>query len=437
MSCADDQFLGIDGQFFVQKVAAAQIFTVLLQGSAKLGVMARIASMTGALSPIFATFDPLLVPSYWIFLVALVGNAIYPSVLLTSKSKHLQREVAAQCDAALGVTYFIVYCIATWVTNSLSRTFPLTPYEYVATIFPLVHILGVARALEENAKPLPMKRPGLERARSTSAMETRLPPRVSVGHVVIALGIVAVIFVRTVIEGLYPFDDWHRACRPCDCDGSVLVSCDVPNELETVLLYLEGRGITDIAKNSLGKTLQSFSLARNDISTLAPEALSSAEYLGFLNLGRNRFHALNPVSFESNSELRGLDLQSNNISTIEESAWPDSLVNLALRGNRIRELPAGLLDARGLRFLFIDDNGMREVEAGAFDLLPRLEHVWFGGNELDCASASAALPASVVCMEDRCDDGEFGLMPIGDGFCSEGQGVLTKACAWDGGDCDS
>ena len=53
MSCADDQFLGIDGQFFVQKVAAAQIFTVLLQGSAKLGVIARIDSMTGALSPIF------------------------------------------------------------------------------------------------------------------------------------------------------------------------------------------------------------------------------------------------------------------------------------------------------------------------------------------------------------------------------------------------
>ena len=290
--CADDQFLGMEGLFFVQKVAMSQILTVLLQGTAKLGVMARLASMTGALSPIFATFDPLLVPSYWIFLAALVVNAIYPSVLLTSKSKHLQREVAAQCDAALGVTYFIVYCIATWVTNSLSRTFPLTPYEYVATIFPLVHILGVARALEENAKPLPMKRPGLERARSTSAMETRLPPRVSVGHVVIALGIVAVIFVRTVIEGLYPFDDWHRACRPCDCDGTVLVSCDVPKELETVLLYLEGRGITDIAKNSLGKTLQSFSLARNEISALAPNALSTAEHLGFLNLGRNHFRSL-------------------------------------------------------------------------------------------------------------------------------------------------
>jgi len=303
--CADDQFLGMEGLFFVQKVAMSQILTVLLQGTAKLGVMARLASMTGALSPIFATFDPLLVPSYWIFLAALVVNAIYPSVLLTSKSKHLQREVAAHCDAALDVTYFIVYLMATWVTNSLSRTFPLTPYEYVATFFPLVHVLGVARALEENARPQPMRRPGLSRVRSTSAIETRLPLRVSVGHVVVALGIVAAIFFSTTFQGLYPFDDWHRACRPCDCDGSVLVSCDVPNELETVLLYLEGRGITDVAEKALGNSLQSFSLARNEISALAPNALSTAEHLGFLNLGRNHFRSLDPESFASSYELRG------------------------------------------------------------------------------------------------------------------------------------
>ena len=44
-SRADDRFLGIRGKFFVQKVAVTQMMTVLLQATAKLPVMARVASM--------------------------------------------------------------------------------------------------------------------------------------------------------------------------------------------------------------------------------------------------------------------------------------------------------------------------------------------------------------------------------------------------------
>ena len=91
-----------------------------------------------------------------------------------------------------------------------------------------------------------------------------------------------------------------------------------------------------------------------------------------------------------------------------------------------------------LRNLFLGDNGMREVhrevESGAFDAIPKLEHVWMGGNVLNCSSVQ--LPDSADCLLADCDVNN--LMWVGDDKCDDDQ--LTEEydsaeCAWDGGDC--
>ena len=77
----------------------------------------------------------------------------------------------------------------------------------------------------------------------------------------------------------------------------------------------------------------------------------------------------------------------------------------------------------------------RGIEPGAFDAVSNLEHVWLGGNELNCSSVRGSLPSGVECIEEHCeverpDD-------IGDGSCDREQNpeVYTARCAWDGGDC--
>ena len=63
-----------------------------------------------------------------------------------------------------------------------------------------------------------------------------------------------------------------------------------------------------------------------------------------------------------------------------------------------------------LRNLFLDDNGMREVESGAFDEIPKLEHMWMGGNVLNCSSVQ--LPDGAQCLKAEC--GADYLLRIGD-----------------------
>ena len=102
-SYADDRFFGIEGSHYVYKVVATQMLTIALQAPYKLPIMAGAATMTGAGYPRSTSFDPMFVPLFWIFLAALVVNALYPSVLLRSQDARVQRDAVAWCDAALDI----------------------------------------------------------------------------------------------------------------------------------------------------------------------------------------------------------------------------------------------------------------------------------------------------------------------------------------------
>ena len=133
------------------KVVVSQLFTVVLQATSKLGTMARTASMRGALLPGYDALDSILVPLYWTFLSALIFNALYPSVLLHVSSVRRQRNTAAACDAALDLFYFVTFVVSCHLASAYRFTLPVTPYNYLATLYPLFHVYGVTRALERIA----------------------------------------------------------------------------------------------------------------------------------------------------------------------------------------------------------------------------------------------------------------------------------------------
>ena len=403
------------------------MMTVLLQAPSKLPVMARAAMMQGATLPDFWRFDALLVPYYWLFLAALVANALYPSVLLRSKSARVQRDAVAGCDAALDLTYFVTFFFATFGVLSWPKLLPLAPYEYVATLFPIVHVFGVARALEANAKrrvETAQASPQRNRRGSVSAAATQLPRRLSVGYAVGALGVIAAVLVYTATKELYPFNR-DDPCRPCVCEGGALVRCEVPDELDVMTLILKDRGITDVQQGKFAASLMQLVVSHNEIRELSPDAFVSAENVWQLSLSHNRLSSVRGSSFNDNLEF--LDLQNNNISTIE-GELPHELSTLTLRNNRIATVPPGTK----LRNLFLDDNAIRALPPGAFDGTPRLEHVWIGRNRVNCSS----VPDRIACIEEHCRVRHWlGLLEISNGYCNPQRGYDTAQCAWDGGDC--
>ena len=198
----------------------------------------------------------------------------------------------------------------------------------------------------------------------------------------------------------------------CDCEDGVLTKCAIPAELGVLELYLRDWDVTEIA----------------------PHGFRDATYMRWLDLSHNHLSALSPAAFRGAQNLGYLDLSHNNISAVESGGVLRKLETLALRGNRIAALSSSALSGR-LRTLFLDDNGMRVVEAGAFGAIPHLEHVWMGGNVLNCSSVEALLPRGVLCIEERCGVDDLGW--IGDAFCNsvEDPEYDTAQCAFDGGDC--
>ena len=87
-----------------------------------------------------------------------------------------------------------------------------------------------------------------------------------------------------------------------------------------------------------------------------------------------------------------------------------------------------------LQRLALDDNRMLEFEPGAFDEVKYIDHVWIGGNAVNCSAVRSLLPKA-RCLEERCKIKR--LSWIGNGFCERDlkPGVDTAQCAWDGGDC--
>lgn len=369
--------------------------------------------MRGAIAPNHAFFDPLLVPLYWSFLCALFVNAVYPSVLLRSANFHTQREAVAACDATLDIIYFFTFFLSCFGTLALNTLLPFTPYDYVATLYPLLHVYGVARSLETIAKRRTHVQPVYAQSEqhvTATAAATQLPRSAAVAFSAFALCVIGVVLMITASDCVYPFERQSWPCRPCECEGGTLTRCPIAVDLGVTLIGLREQGIT----------------------ALAPRALAGA--LKYVSLAHNHIDVVSASAFDDARGLVALDLSDNNISVVE-GTFPRSLQSLALHGNRIHVMQPGFV-AEGLHILFIDENRMREIETGSFDGFPRLEYVWMGGNEVNCSTTRDALPIGARCIEARCA-AISGLFTIGNGICNAEHDpkCMTEECAWDGGDC--
>ena len=427
------RYLGIAGEWFVDKAAAMQLAAVVLQATAKLRALGAAVAMEGAVSPVTAWGGPALKPLYWLFFCALIVNATVPFALLQCERRGLQRDAVAALDIALDLVYFFAFFSMNFA-EAWPMLYPTTPYAYLSAFWPLLHIVTVARSIKVAAVQRHTEdenNAGAGAAAAAAAAATteggdgsggapplrRLPWRVAAASSALALLAIAAAFFSGDRD-IYPFRGaWDGACQPCVCDGDgMLVSCALPVELKVPKLYMNARGITGIE----------------------PGAFEGLKYLKELSLGDNNITMLREGTFDGLTHLAwGLDLSHNHISVIEAGAFRGLrlLSTLAFRANPLTVLTAGAFKEGGLdglRNLFMDDcNRLHEVKAGA--LPGALEYAWLPGATLNCSQIVPRLPSGAACLDGAYCDVEM-ITRIGEGICQGGD-YDTAECAWDGGDC--
>ena len=145
------RYVGINGTLFVYKAAALQLLTVVLQATAKVELLGMAVAMEGVVHPTVEAFSIFLKPLYWTFVCALALNAVYPAVLLRSTNHRLQRDAVAAIDVLLDMTYFLAFLFSMFATNSVVQMAPTAPFLYASTLWPLMHVVTTARAIETAA----------------------------------------------------------------------------------------------------------------------------------------------------------------------------------------------------------------------------------------------------------------------------------------------
>ena len=133
------RYFGVNGSLFTWKVVSFQVFTVVLQTYGKLLTLGQQANSGDGISRYV----------YWIYFGLLVINAIVPPVLLRAKSAYWQRVVVCFVDIGLDLMYSLVFAAyLAFGIQALHLTVPSDAVGFGSNLFPLLHILSVARAIK-------------------------------------------------------------------------------------------------------------------------------------------------------------------------------------------------------------------------------------------------------------------------------------------------
>ena len=298
-----DKYLGIDGSHFVYKTAALQMVTTVTQAATKLPILS--AAAYGNPVPYYGDYDSS--PIFFIFLSALVINALYPPILLQCESRLLQRIVPAFIDVALDLVYGVVVWVALVMNMALSAAHPSGVLEYWTVFFPVMHIWTVCRTLESDGA-----------SRATSYRDRRLSRRAALLSGVAGLGtIAAVLFVECSFGNpFYP----PSTCRPCLCDSEhTLRDCEVPSLMEMDdYMDLSHNGIKRIAKGAfdfegLGN-LDSLDLYDNALEVIEAGTFEGLDHVGVLYLYNNALKVIEAGAFEGLGNLGYLYLWGNELT---------------------------------------------------------------------------------------------------------------------------
>ena len=383
---------------------------MVLQTPYKLPTLARAATMAGATHPSLAVFDPWFERFYWLMLFALVFNAVFPGVLLRCKSERLQRHAVAACDAALDVLYFLIYFFVASCTTALSRVAPLTPFEFLATLYPLMRVYAVTVAVVTAMHDMdhdhqPHDDQKKVRRASMCRKSTRLSLRAAIGFCACALSVVGLVLLSTGSMVCTPSASRLSRANLADA-GGLLTSCTIPAKLGAS--YRPER----IGIRALGHTRLTVAKPRVFRSLAQPHTAFSTS-----SLGGDQPRSRGPLGQQH---------------VHDAGSFPQSLRTLAQRepdrGDAIRRPAAAAAACAPVS----RRQPHAAVETGAFDAVGTVDNVWVGGR-VNC-SVRSLLPKA-RCLEERCKIKR--LTWIGNGFCDRDHkpNVDTAQCAWDGGDC--
>lgn len=158
------------------------------------------------------------------------------------------------------------------------------------------------------------------------------------------------------------------------------------------LLYLElaGNRIERLRNGAFRglRSLDTLELTGNGLATVEPAAFDGLTALRVLDLRDNSIRDLRNVSFAGLATLQDLLLSDNEIVRPAFTDLSDSLDNLDLARNEIEVLEPGDFSRAPTSTLLLDDNRIRRISRGAFDL-PALRNLHLTGNDLTTIDADS------------------------------------------------
>ena len=488
-----DKYFGLNGEYFGLKVQASQLLSVVLQAWTRLPLLGAFVSVHPRLGP-FADIGYVeyydeggspSAPIFWTIFAALVVNALYPAVLLVQRDAFWSRRAVAVAAAALDLVYSAVFFFAMLTNGVFAAALPIWPLATLSLFYPTVHVVFVCRAIEAAAADLAARARravgaatanGERRASTRTAMaltgrvEDALPLWKGARFAAVALGAVAAALGARCADRYPLLSALPGPCAPCVCsDAGVLRGCPYHAELSDPILWISGRGVTEVKKGALEgnegainvylhenalETLpagvfgglrnpRDIRLDRNKIAELPPGLFDGIGPLEYLFMSHNRLEELPPGLFDALGRLRGLDLRSNRLRHLPSETFRglQRVTGIDVSANNISHpgIGAGTFANPDLAFVSLAHNPtLRSVEAGAFG--ESLEHVWLTGSNLTCArlaGADGALPSGAGCADEGVCGAVWGVAPLGNGFCDEkfDPRYNTAECLWDGGDC--
>ncbi len=156
--------------------------------------------------------------------------------------------------------------------------------------------------------------------------------------------------------------------------------------LETLALW--GNQLTTIQPNAFAglPNLEYLRLQQNQLTTIQPNAFAGLTRLYMLRLARNQLTTIPPKAFAGLTRLTYLFLDRNQLTTIPTDAFAGlpSLYELRLEDNQLSTIPtAALAGLTNLRELSLGNNQLSTIPTDALAGLPKLRELRLGNNKLD------------------------------------------------------
>ena len=136
-----EKYFGYEGSHFVWKVFCFQIVEVVLQAAGKIPLFNRYLDNDSG--------GDIMFWFVYVFILALLVNVLYPSLLLRSRLVFNQRDLAYAADTFLDIVYALTpFVFMLSGIRSQAMLIPHEPVAYVSNLIPLMHAHFVIATLE-------------------------------------------------------------------------------------------------------------------------------------------------------------------------------------------------------------------------------------------------------------------------------------------------